>query len=192
MTKKRRKWLFNQSEVRIAGEEYTRSLSLAEQKAEDAKRDSFLLFGKKERASKIAVWTAAIGDPNDLVALLKSDWELSPAVRVQLALLIQGKLVPEKRAPNRPRKANFPSSAMRYAHFTPLARAVDEYRTNRAASGTAEKAKAALAKRFGIPLEELISAINRSQRVAPLNVTKDETYEFREWLELNNIEFRSK
>jgi len=56
------------------------------------------------------------------------------------------------------------------------------------AYGAAEKVKDELANRYGIPLEQLRSAINRSQRVEPLNVTKDETYEFREWIALHNKE----
>lgn len=56
----------------------------------------------REETAKSAVWKAAIGNKDDLLALLRSDEPLPSSVRLELALLIEGKLVPAKKGRGRP------------------------------------------------------------------------------------------
>jgi hypothetical protein len=136
------------------------------------------------------VWKAADGNSGPLARSLRTASPLSRSFREQLALLLEGKLVPEKRGRGRPPVAVIPFGITRI-HALRIRGAVKEYRREAArmkAEGTlygrSEDLIAEVASRWGVTVEALHTALN--VRLPAYSVALPDSHEaapYRQWLE---------
>lgn len=125
----------------------------------------------------LTVWEAAVGEPENLARLLRSDFSLSRELRNELALLIEGKLVPGPSVRGRPAADEYPSMTIARWVFSKQYQAQENY--NRVANwlrargrlyGQAEKLAVAIARKWEIPQETFLNDLRRPNKPPRLTV----------------------
>lgn len=151
----------------------------------------------QEEISKRAVWKAAVGEKADLLSLLRSNRQLSPGVRQELALLIEGKLVPAKKKRGRPVAEAFPSMAIARHMGSKLGNAVGDYKVQaqkmREDGTIYRKARdliEAVATKHNIDPNALENAVRNGHPLPKLSdIASDDAAEFRRWLDGRDLKF---
>lgn len=140
------------------------------------------------------VWEAAVGNPAELTRLLRSDFPLSDELRNEIALLVEGKLVPKKRGRGRPRSEKPPSIAIADWTFSEMSRAIENYHRDarwlarrKKLYGNADNLATAIARKWGIEAESFLNALHRLQIPPKMKLlSDDETARFEQWLAIRN------
>lgn len=143
-----------------------------------------------DRPSNKAVWQAAVRNPTALAKLLRSEAHLSKAVRRQIALLVEGKLVRPKRGRGRPISTLAPSLVILEHHLSPLGMAVRDYkivaatlRSQKRLYGKSKDLQPEIATRHNLTFEALDTALRNVRPIPKFShVFGDETGEFQTWL----------
>lgn len=151
----------------------------------------------QEEISKRAVWKAAVGDKTDLLALLRSNQPLPSGVRQELALLIEGKLVPAKKKRGRPIAEAFPDIAIARHMYSKLGMAVSDFKVQ--AQEMRESGKLygktrdlieAIAASHNIDPNALENAVRNGHPLPKLpDIASDDAAEFRRWLDGRDFKF---
>ncbi|MEB8389464.1 hypothetical protein OO012_19830 [Rhodobacteraceae bacterium KMM 6894] len=124
----------------------------------------------------IEVWNAAMGDPSDLAALLRSDEPLTDWHRHDLALLLEGRLAgPNGRGRGAPKKTT--GGPFAYL-FDPVYSAIYDYR-NETEKG--EQAMAEVAARHELDIETFRNALRRGKAYKAPKRSFTKIEKFREW-----------
>lgn len=137
----------------------------------------------------ISVWEAAIGKPANLARLLRSDFPLSAELRIEIALLVEGKLKPKKRGRGRPDSARDPSTAVCEQVFDKTYQAIENYRRvaewlrkRKSLYGNADKLAISIARKWGLAEEAFLTDLRRAQKSPKMRPRSDhETARFEEW-----------
>jgi len=130
----------------------------------------------------IEVWKAAMGDPSDLAALLRSDEPLSDWHRHDLALLVEGRLAgPQGRGRGAPKKTT--GGPFNYLN-DPVYLAICEYqdlRKGKNFSGNSEEILGEVAKQHSLEFETLRNALRRGNAYSAPKRPFTDIERFREW-----------
>jgi hypothetical protein len=151
----------------------------------------------QEGISKRAVWKAAVGENADLLSLLRSNRQLSPSVRQELALLIEGKLVPAKKKRGRPVAEAIPDIAIARHMLSKLGMAVNDFKVQ--AQEMRESGKLygktrdlieAVAASHNVDPNALENAVRNGHPLPKLpDIASDDAAEFRRWLDGRDLRF---